>query len=179
MKSRDVRIADIPMAVLDQVENGLRHYFVPILALWKHDRVPKLTLIGSGTLIHIHGKGCILTAAHVWDAAAGADMLHLLMMSGRAKVEIRPADILAKTIWNREGPEEWGPDLALLEIPPLQLITIKAYKSFLNFEQQLTDLSERPPKIEKTLWEMYGVVGEFSKVNVDTKKKHLNVELVA
>ena len=31
MKSRDVPIADIPMAVLDQVENGLRHYFVPIL----------------------------------------------------------------------------------------------------------------------------------------------------
>ncbi len=179
MNSRDILIEDIPMAVLDQVENGLRHYFVPILALWKHERVPELKLIGSGTLIDIGGKGCILTAAHVWHAAAGADSLHLLMMAGRARVEIPHANISARTIWDREGLEEWGPDLALLEVPPPQLTTIKAYKSFLNFEQQLTDLSESPPEIEKGLWAMYGVVGEFSKVNVDPKKKHLNAELVA
>ena len=179
MNSRDVLLEDMPMGVLNQVESGLRHYFVPILALWKHEQVPELKLIGSGTLIDKGGKGYILTAAHVWDAAAGADTLHLLMMAGRAKVEIRRTDISARTIWNREGPEEWGPDLALLEIPPPQLATIKAYKSFLNFEQQVADLSKNPPKIEKGLWAKYGVVGEFSKVIVDPKERSLNAELVA
>ncbi len=179
MNSRDVLIEDIPMSVLDQVENGLRHYFVPILALWKHERVPELKLIGSGTLIDIGGKGCILTAAHVWDAAAGADTLHLLMKAGQARVEIPREDISAKTIWDRRGLEEWGPDLALLEIPPPQLDSIKAYKSFLNFEQQLAGLSQNPPEIKNGLWAMYGVVGKFSKVIVDPKKKSLNAELVA
>ena len=178
MNSRDVIIEDIPMAVLDQVENGLRHYFVPILALWKRERVPELKLIGSGTLIDMSGKGYILTAAHVWDAAAGADTLHLLITAGDARVEIPHANISARTIWGREGPEEWGPDLAFLEIPPPQLNTLRARKSFLNFEQQLAGLSENPPEIKKGLWAVYGVVGEFSEVNVDPERKHLNAELV-
>lgn len=179
MNNRDVDIKDIPQAVLDQVEAGLRHYFVPILALWKREQVPELKLIGSGTLIEIGDKGYILTAAHVWDAARRADTLHLLMMAGRAKVEIRCADISARTIWDREGPEEWGPDLALLEIPPLQLSWLKAHKSFLSFEQQRADLSENPPMIEKGLWAIYGVVGEFSTVVVDPEEKSLNAELVS
>ena len=178
MNSRDIQIEDIPMSVLDQVENGLRHYFIPILALWKRDPVPKFELIGSGTLMDIAGKGYILTAAHVWNAAAGADSLQLLMKAGRARVEIPRADIYAKTIWDRDGPEEWGPDLAFLEIPPLQLSALRGRKSFLNFEQQLADLSENPPQIENGLWAKYGVVGEFSNVNVDTENKHLNAELV-
>ena len=177
MNSRDIPITDIPMAVWDQVENSLRHYFVPILAVWKHERVSDLKLIGSGTLINIDGKGYILTAAHVWGAAAGADALHLLMMAGRAKVEIPYANISGRTVWDREGPEEWGPDLALLEIPPPQLTTIKAYKSFLNFEQQLADHSENPPKIENSFWAIYGVVGEFSKVSVDHKRRSFDAEL--
>jgi len=180
MNSQNIPIEDIPTTVLDQVENGLRHYFVPIVAHWKHKRaVPELKLIGSGTLIDIGGKGYIITAAHVWNAAAGADRLHLLVMAGRAKVEIPCVEISPKVIWERAGPEEWGPDIALLEIPPPQLATIRAYKSFLNFQQQLEDHSNSPPMIENTLWAMYGVVGEFSNVSVDPKKKSFDVELVA
>ena len=178
MSSRDVQIEDIPMAVLDQVENGLRHYSVPILALWKRKPVPDFRLIGSGTLMDVAGKGYILTAAHVWNAAAGADSLQVLMKAGRARVEIPRADISARTIWNRDGPEEWGPDLAFLEIPPQQLGALRARKSFLNFEHQLADLAENPPQIEKGLWAQYGVVDEFSDVNVDIKNKQLNAELV-
>jgi hypothetical protein len=167
------------MAVWDQAENSLWHYFVPILALRKHEGKPKPKLIGSGTLIKIDGKGYILTAAHVWHEAERADSIHLLIKKGgRAKVEIPLANISARTIWDREGPEEWGPDLALLEIPPPQLTTISAYKSFLSFEQQLADLSENPPVIENSFWAMYGLVGEFSKVSVDHKRR-IDVELVA
>ena len=80
MNSRGIPIAAIPMAVWEQAENRLRHYFVPILAVWKHERVSDPKVIGSGTLLNMNGKGYILTAAHVWDAAAGADQVHLLLI---------------------------------------------------------------------------------------------------
>jgi len=179
MTGRDVHFNDIPMAVLDQVENGLRHHFVPIVARWNQKGVPDLKLIGSGTLIDIDGKGYILTAAHVWGATAGADTLHLLMMSGRSLVEIPCPEITARTIWNRQSPDEWGPDLALLEIPPLKLDTIKAHKSLLNFERQRASLAENPPMTEKVLWAIYGVVGESSEVFVNLTEKSLNIDLVA
>lgn len=179
MKSQAISITDVPMAVWEQVQEGLWHYFVPILTLRKHEGKPVPELIGSGTLIDIDGKRCILTAAHVWAKAQGVDLLYLLIKKpGRALVKIPYANISARTLWNRESPEEWGPDLALLEIPPPQLTTINAYKSFLNFEQQLADLSENPPKIENAVWVIYGVVGEFSKVSVDNKRR-IDTELVA
>lgn len=178
MSTRDVQIKDIPIAVLDQVEKGLRHYFVPILAFWAERPVPELKLIGSGTLIDIAGKGYILTAGHVWAATAGADSLHLLMMSGRSRVEIPCIDISASTIWDRAASSEWGPDLALLEIPAPQLGSIRACKSFLNYGLQSDNFYQHPSKYEKTLWAVYGVVDEFSDVTVNQQERSLNAELV-
>lgn len=178
MTDRNVDIHDIPIAVLEKVENGLRNYFVPILAFWRRRQPPKLKLLGSGTLIKKDRNAFILTAAHVWNEAQDADIIYLFMMRGRAVVAIPYANISPKVIWDSKNPEEWGPDLAWLEIPPPQLATINAYKSFLDFDHQLGDVSKNPPKTEKSLWAVYGVPGEFSALSVVENRKELNMSLV-
>lgn len=167
------------MAILDQVEQGLRHYVVPILGLWDNRPIPDLRLIGTGTLIEVDGQGCILTAGHVWGTAITADSLHFLLMPNRVRVELSVDDIEARTNWRRDHPEEWGPDLALLEIPTEKLGAFKACKSFLDFERQRTDVSRNPPKTEKGLWAVYGVVSDFSSVTVDPENRSLDAQLVA
>lgn len=180
MGNREISITDIPMAVWDEVEEGVGYYFVPILTARKYKGKTLARLIGSGTLIDIDGKRYILTAAHVWHEAEGVDLLYLLLKKkpGRALVKIPHASISARTLWEEDSSEEWGPDVALLEIPPPQLATIEAYKSFLNFRQQLADLSENPPKIKDSVWLIYGVVGEFSQVGVGDEGR-IDTKLVA
>ena len=57
---------DIPQALLEEVGAGLQHYFVPILGFFLDDRDYPLRLIGSGTLVRIDTRYCVLTAAHAY-----------------------------------------------------------------------------------------------------------------
>jgi hypothetical protein len=77
-----------------------------------------------------------------------------------------------RVIANRLGGppySEWGPDLALLEIPPHLVATIKTRKSFLNLAKRRAMLSAYPPRIEKTLWAVMGMVAETSEVKSRTE----------
>ena len=56
MTTRDVDISEIPQEALDQVENGLRHYSIQILAFWETAASPELKLVGSGTLVEVNGR---------------------------------------------------------------------------------------------------------------------------
>jgi len=77
-----------------------------------------------------------------------------------------------RVIANRLGGppySEWGPDLALLEIPPHLVATIKTRKSFLNLAKRRAMLSAYPPRMEKTLWAVMGMVAETSEVKSRTE----------
>src|SRR5207244_8585039 len=59
---------------------------------------------------------------------------------------------------------EWGPDLALLEIPAHLVSSIKARKSFLNLAKRRSRFENHPPRVDKALWAVTGLVGESSVV---------------
>jgi hypothetical protein len=160
----DVPFERIPRTVDDEVAANLMHYFVPLSVVQRpHNSEPRMTFIGSGTLVEIHGGFHILTAAHVWNEAKEEDELCLALTSYPSGFVIPIKAIAPREIWTRDTPE-WGPDLALLDLPRPFVSTIAAYKSFLNLALHRSTLDAHPPAIEKGLWAVTGMVGEFSDV---------------
>lgn len=149
--------------MLDDVCRHLQNYLVPILALLPENPVPRLRLIGSGTLVEIDGTHHILTAAHVWHETRDAEQIMLTLTDYPSAFSIRRENISTKELWNPKG-HEWGPDLALLRLPLPCVSRIAAHKSFLNLSRERATLASCPPSTAKGYWAVTGMVGEFSEV---------------
>lgn len=131
------------------------------------DKAP-VALAGSGTFVELSGRHYILTADHVWNGTEGWEELAIALAAEGTPLSI-PRD---RVIANRLGGppySDWGPDLALLEIPPHLVATIKTRKSFLNLAKRRAMLSAYPPRMEKTLWAVMGMVAETSEVKSRTE----------
>jgi len=66
---------------------------------------------------------------------------------------------------------EWGPDLALLELPNSVVSTIEAHKSFLNLVQQKEMLAEETLSPQIGPWVVTGMVGELSQFSHQSETK--------
>jgi hypothetical protein len=76
-----------------------------------------------------------------------------------------------------EYSEEWGPDLALLEIPRGLVGAIAARKSFLNLARQRVNHEARPLRIDRALWAIIGLVRESSEVRPRVDSGVVDAEL--
>jgi hypothetical protein len=161
--STDVPFDNIPDSVLDEVRLGLQHYFVPLLVLSPENPRQPVDLAGSGTLVELVGRHYILTADHVWHKTDGWSDIGLVVVPEGPPLAI-PRDRIVPKRLRASSYSRWGPDLALLEIPPHLVSAISARKSFLNLARQRSLLPSHPPKIDKTLWAVTGLVGESSEV---------------
>ena len=170
---------DIPQAVLDEVILSLKHYLVALYFLVPEKPHPRLRIIGSGTLVELEGVYYILTAAHVWHEVRGADQIGLALTDHQSAFMIPRESITAKELWGGIL-SEWGPDMALLRLPPPVIPTISAHKSFLNLALQKESLPAYPPTIENGLWAVTGMVGEFTEVHnhleTHTLESHIHGE---
>ncbi len=162
--SPDVLLDDIPQSLLEEVRLGLQHYFVPLLVISpKHAKHP-VDLAGSGTLVELAGRHYIRTADHVWNKTVGWAQIGLVLeAAGGAPLAIPTDRISPKRLVVSEY-SEWGPDLALLELPPHMIATIGARKSFLNLAKRRSMLASHPPQMDKALWAVMGLVGQSSEV---------------
>ncbi len=149
---------------------GIQAYLAPLIVISPNapaDKAP-VALAGSGTFVELSGRHYILTADHVWNGTEGWEELAVALAAEGTPLSI-PRD---RVIANRLGGppySEWGPDLALLEIPPHLVATIKTRKSFLNLAKRRAMLSAYPPRMEKTLWAVMGMVAETSEVKSRTE----------
>jgi hypothetical protein len=169
--SPDISIDDIPDSVLEDVRLEIQHYLVPLLVGSRDNLEHPVDLAGSGTLVELASRHYILTADHVWNRVEVQDWEELgLMLTDGAPLGIERSLIAAKRL--RAGSySRWGPDLALLEIPPNLVGTIMARKSFLNLARRRSMLPSHPPQTEKSLWAVMGLVGQKSTVEpVDEKR---------
>jgi len=162
--SPDVLFDEIPQPILEEVRLGIQHYFVPLLVISPEDRSHPVDLAGSGTLVELAGRHYILTADHVWNKTEGWAQIGLVLeMAGGAPLAI-PVDWISAQRLARRNYSEWGPDIALLELPPQLVATISARKSFMNFAKRRSELSYKPPQMDKSLWALIGLVGQASEV---------------
>ena len=101
---------EIPQTLLEEVGAGLQHYFVPILGLFLDGRDYPLGLVGSGTLVKIDTKHCVLTAAHVWRKAEKFPAIGLSLTAYGSWFQIAREHIAARTLGSDFM--AFGPDLA-------------------------------------------------------------------
>jgi hypothetical protein len=134
-----------------------------------------LELAGTGTFVAIEGSHYILTAAHVWwevlkpacklgiSIRIGKDLPHKFLI-GIETIEAVGMPRLGD--WG-----EWGPDMILLRIPPIQVGTIEAFRVFYN-------LSAKRKVLKATdhleTWMLIGTpraLGAFSKTEAHVKPR--------
>ncbi len=162
---------DIPQDLLEEVGADLQHYFVPILGLSLDERPDPLRLIGSGTLVRIDTTHCVLTAAHVWQAAERFPAVGLSLTSYDSWFHISRDHIVARTCSSELG--AFGPDLALLELPSISVGRIKAHKTFLNLVQQRQAFLTDPLELDLGIWAVTGMSGAESEINAQPEEKSL------
>ncbi|MGE0455801.1 MAG: hypothetical protein AB7O37_18960 [Vicinamibacteria bacterium] len=87
--------------------------------------------IGSGTLVRVGTRRCVLTAAHVWTVIKpplrprdGFPKLALTAQSNPAVALDR--DLFQVRYLATPATVDWGPDLALIEVPPTHASDIEA-----------------------------------------------------
>ena len=148
--------------MLDDAGLRLLDYLVPLSVLSPRNPQPHLRLIGSGTFVEIEGTHHVLTAAHVWHETKDAEEIGFALTAYPSAFAIPRDAITVKTLWGHENPE-WGPDLAILELPRPFVSTIRAHKSFLNLTQQRATLAAHPLALVRC-WAVTGMVGQFSEV---------------
>ena len=167
-----LKLKDIPDELIEDIAFQLKDYLVPICALSPNSADRPFKFVDSGTLVKIDKTFYVLTAAHVWSATKDMEAISLVLTDFPSEFKF-PRAIPIKQLWDGKI-SEWGPDLALLEIPYATVSTIEVYKSFLNLAQQREVWTGHTVSPEKGLWVITGMVGEFSRFVHHSEKKIVN-----
>jgi hypothetical protein len=146
---------------------------VTLFAVYESNGTSHLKLAGSGTLVVMGHHYGILTAAHVWeDVLRPASQMgitltdninhrHLLDIQNIIPTTMKPSG----SVWN-----EWGPDLAFLQIPA---VNVGAIQTYLVFE----DLNSPSPKPDvKQALEVWVAIGTPEETGTFTQQ-HASVEM--
>jgi len=105
---------------------------VALFALFPGTGGARLEFAGSGTLVFTGASHCILTAAHVWEEVLkGAAKIGITRTDNINHRYLFPTVTIAPTLLRPDsGWSEWGPDLALLRLPPHRVGEIRASQVF-------------------------------------------------
>lgn len=166
----EIPIMAIPSEVDAEIVLQLKNYLAVLYTVLIEQQIPRSRPIGSGTFVEIGGAHYILTAAHVWHEARKEDKIGLVLTGYQSSFMVLRDSISSKELWSGSI-SEWGPDIALLKLAPSDVSTIKARKSFLNLSKQKGVLAEYPSVIEKGLWAVTGMAGEFTEVQSSPEQK--------
>jgi len=150
-----IRLTDIPQDVLDEVREKLWTYTASVFAV---DGAQPLYR-GTATCVAASGKDYLLTAAHVWRRLRG-DRFALALEAERLLIPIYKA-LVEATVFELAGPPEWGPDLALINLPEIDAADIRRVKAFYNLDKRRPKPGEQPA-YDQGLWAVIGAPGELS-----------------
>jgi len=127
---------------------------------------------GSGTLVRVGARSCILTAAHVWeDALKKYPEIVLFLRSGILRV---PTYTIGTDLRYDPKNQGQGPDLALLTLPPPQAGSVLAQKTAINVEKLA---SSKPLAFEGGTYAVVGLVEEFSEIDTNQVKLTVDAEI--
>lgn len=180
MRRAAIRLREVPDELLDQFIERLQHFTATLVAFAPNADAVPLVPAGSGTFVEVDGVHAILTAQHVWEEAKRGEQVLMTISTKPNAFAIPVRDFEPLEIRDRRD-EHWGPDLALLQLPPVHVSTIKATKSFLNLAKQRMTVDARAAAARSCLWAVVGMVGETTAVDpiLETKTANLHIDLRA
>lgn len=158
--SVSVPLSDVPQTLLDEVRERLWTYTASVFAV--EGTRPRYR--GTATCVSALGRPYLLTAAHVWDALAGPRFA-LSLEADRVLVSIERNHVEPKA-FRPTGPEELGPDLALIGIHDLVAADIRQVKAFYNLDKRRPRITESVP-YDTGLWAIVGAPAEQSTFGED------------
>jgi hypothetical protein len=115
-----------------KIQRSLGSSTVALFALLHDHGRERLDPAGTGTLVVIERRHYILTAAHVWNILKSALKLGITLIDNRDHKTWIDINTIVPTLVQPPGLRwgEWGPDLALLRIPPVLVGGIEAFHVF-------------------------------------------------
>jgi hypothetical protein len=156
----------------DEILPRLLTYSTSLLATT--DRLnPNATHCGSGTFVFTGGRRCLLTAEHAWRLVQreGPWLLLTLDHSVSESPRKRPLAVNLEFIGTRyittRACDEWGPDLALLELPDLHASKALGAKAFYDLDKRRKSALASKVAYTTGLWAVMGTPAEHCSVAPD------------
>jgi hypothetical protein len=158
---------------LEKIQRSLGSSTVALFALLDDHGNERLEPAGTATLVVIQNRHYILTAAHVWERIEFASRFGISLIENRDhKTWLDPKTIAPTVVkppvsaWN-----EWGPDVALLEIPDVIVGAIEARRVF-------EDLTTPGKMLNAPAVEFWAVMGTPKELGTFTPH-HAEVQIAA
>lgn len=140
-----------------------------VYAVSAGERDPEPKQIGSGTLVKVGNRRFILTAGHVWsERLKFVQVLGVLVEQGSGLLHfpcplLNVVSLSEDCLRGKHGTEEWGPDLALIELIGEELGTLNARRTFSELQRSTTTASVVPADGKHTgLWIVTGAPVELT-----------------
>lgn len=152
-------------ALYDQAAERIATYSVGLVGIDLRDGSELPTQSGSGTLVDLDGRLCIITADHVIEDIAWRDRIGLLIdWQGGLRRTVFEREALHFVRFPRGPTADAGPDLGAILLPPSgeNIATLRTHKNFYNLGMRIDRFSEGYPSIDEGVWIPCGVLGEGS-----------------
>jgi hypothetical protein len=150
-------ITALPDQLLDDVERVIHSYSTALIMITMGSGGQEcIRLVGSGTFVSVFKTFGILTAAHVVDLLKGPYSLGLTLTDHAQKYAIDSQHLEVIRIAKGQVDSE-GPDLGFIVLPPSELGTIRARKTFHNLDRNRDRMLTTPPELDKGIWALCGV----------------------
>lgn len=127
---------------------------------------------GSATFVVANGQKCFLTAEHVWEKLQSSDRVTLGLQVKGKSVTIDTQMISCLHTSDRIV-DNWGPDIALLQVPILDVSKIERFKVFYNLDRHKSEALVTSPLYNIGQWCLIGAPGEFC--TVENNRANLDV----
>lgn len=130
-KIEKIQVKDLPPDLLDEVIEKIKPFVIGLLRINKGTSGEEVHLLGSGTLIQMQDKYCIITAQHLANELEKFDELGLNIASYEHKVVVQTSSLRIVKI-GKYDVDCMGQDLAVIILPEETIGTLKARKAFWN-----------------------------------------------
>lgn len=164
---RRMKISDLPKEFHLMIARDITQHSTGLAGAKESAGRPLLAFYGSGTFVRVDSRHFILTAAHVWESIERDPPLELRLplTSFPSKIGF-PFKALKGVYVGVKPPDwnEWGPDLAFIEIPAEYLGTIQARRTFYNLSRRRPEALQGIPDVKCGAWAVVGTPEKISRI---------------
>lgn len=153
-----IALIDIPKHLLDDMRERVWMFGASVFDVLGSEPAYR----GTVTFVTVGSNQYLLTARHVWQSLAG-NRLALALDSDRP-LTVLPKEVLNPKTFELDATihEEWGPDLALIQVPAEFARQIGQYKAFYNLDKRWPLIKQHPPAYASGAWAVLGAIAEQS-----------------
>jgi len=156
-------LADIPETLFPEIRDALRFYSVALVGVGRVKDRELLTYCGSATLLQGDQRLFLITAAHVWRATGRFQELGITLGPHGSRFRI-PRIVVRETLLDSGDDSEWGPDLALLQLPTEYRSRFTAYLNLYNTSRVCRRLTPEDKLLRTGAWAIVGAPSETSSI---------------